>query len=129
VHDRGDSIKMDKDKFDNKMIEIESKSFEVNMLMSGFVFEILENFNEMKSEIYCELPYYDPNAGYKTIIAESISLDVESGIVLLEAQGMKTSVMWDELNMAAKEIIIAELHHKYKASKLYENLNLKEEMH
>lgn len=120
---------MDKDKFDNKMIDIESKSFEVNMLMAGFVFEILESFNEMKSEIYCELPYYDPNSGYKAIIAESISLDVENGIILVEAQGMKTSVMWDELNMAAKEIIIAELHHKYKASILYENLNTKDEIH
>ena len=120
---------MDKDKFDNKMIDIESKSFEVNMLMSGFVFEILESFNETKSEIYCELPYYDPGAGYKTIIAESISIDIENGIVLLEAQGMNTSVMWDELNMAAKEIIIAELHHKYKASKLYNDLNTKEEIH
>lgn len=120
---------MDKDKFDNKMIDIESKSFEVNMLMAGFVFEILENFNEMKSELYCELPYYDPNSGYKTIITESISVDIENGIILVEAQGMKTSVMWDELNMAAKEIIIAELHHKYKASILYENLNTKDEIH
>jgi len=120
---------MGKDKFDQKMIDIESKSFEVNMLMSGFVCEMLENLVDMKSEIYCELPYFDPNIGYKTIIAESITLDLENGIVHITAQGMNTPVMWDELNIAAKEIIITELHHKYKATKLYENLTVKEEMH
>ena len=120
---------MEKDKFDNKMVDIESKSFEVSMLMSGFVLEILEGFNGMKSEIFCELPYCDPGSGYKTIITESISLDIETGIVLIETVGVQTPVMWDELNIAAKEIIIAELHHKYKAAKLYENLTLKEELH
>lgn len=120
---------MEKDKFDKKMIDIESKSFEVNMLMSGFVLEIIAGFDQMKSEIYAELPYFDPNSGYKTVIAESVYLDVESGVILITASGMKNPVMWDELNVAAKEIIIAELHHKYKASKLYENLTLKEEMH
>jgi len=120
---------MEKDKFDKKMVDIESKSFEVSMLMSGFVFEILENFEDLKSEIYCELPYYDPASGYKTVVAEYIYLDAESGVVLIDAEGIKTPVMWDELNIAAKEIIIAELHHKYKASKLYDNLTIKEEMH
>jgi len=120
---------MEKDKFDKKMIEIERKSFEVNMLMSGFILEILECFNDLKCEVYCELPYFDSVSGYKTLIAESVSLDLENGIILLQAEGLKTSVMWDELNIAAKEIIIAELHHKYKASKLYKNLTLKEEMH
>jgi len=120
---------MEKDKFDQKMIEIESKSYEVNMLMSGFVLEILEGFNEMKSEIYAELPYFDPDSGYKTAVAESIYLDSENGIILITAPGIKGPIMWDEINIAAKEIIIAELHHKYKASRLYENLTQKEEMH
>jgi len=120
---------MEKDSFDKKMIEIESKSFEVNMLMSGFVFEILESFNEMKCELYTELPYFDPSAGYKTIFTESMSVDIESGIILINAKGIKNPVMWDELNIAAKEIIISELHHKYKASKVYDNLIVKEEIH
>lgn len=120
---------MEKDKFDKKMIDIENKSFEVSMLMSGFVFEILETFAEKKGEIYCELPYFDHTTGYKTIIAESISLDMETGVVLIATEGGKTPVMWDELNIAAKEIIIAELHHKYKSTKLYDNLTAKEEMH
>jgi hypothetical protein len=120
---------MEKDKFDNKMVEIESKSFEISMLMSGFVFEILKNFEEFKSELYCELPYYDLASGYKTVVAEFIYLDEESGVLLITADGIKTPVMWDELNIAAKEIVIAELHHKYKAVKLYNNLTIKEEMH
>jgi len=120
---------MEKDNFDKKMIDIESKSYEVNMLMSGFVFEILETFDDMKSEIYCELPYFDPDSGYKTVIAESISLDFENGIIQLIGEGMKSPIMWDELNIAAKEIIIAELHHKYKTTKLYKNLTVKEEIH
>jgi len=65
----------------------------------------------------------------KAIIAEFISLDIDNGIVLLTVQGISAPVMWEELNIAAKEIIIAELHHKYKASKLYEDLTVKEEMH
>lgn len=120
---------MEKDKFDNKMVEIESKSFEISMLMSGFVFEILENFDDFKSELYCELPYYDPGTGYKTVVAELIYLEPETGVLLITAEGVKTPVMWDELNIAAKEIVIAELHHKYKASKLYNNLTIKEELH
>ncbi len=120
---------MEKDKFDNKMVDIESKSFEVSMLMSGFVFEILETFEDLKSELYCELPYYDPASGYKTILAEFIYLEADTGVLLITAQDVKTPVMWDELNIAAKEIVIAELHHKYKALKIYNNLTTKEEMH
>lgn len=120
---------MEKDKFDNKMIEIENKSFEVNMLMSGFVLEILEGFDEMKCELYGEIPYFDNSKGYMTVIAEYITLDADSGLINITGRGMKTPVMWDELNVAAKEIIISELHHKYKAAKLYNNITVKEEMH
>jgi hypothetical protein len=111
------------------MVEIESKSFEISMLMSGFVFEILENFEDLKSELYCELPYYDPSSGYKTVLAEFIYLESDTGVLLITARDVKTPVMWDELNIAAKEIVIAELHHKYKSLKLYNNLTMKEEMH
>lgn len=120
---------MEKDKFDEKMIEIESRSYEISMLMSGFVFEILECFDGMKSEIYCEIPYDDLSSGYRTVTVESVSIDIENGVVMVEAEGIKPAIIWDELNIAAREIIIAELHHKYKASKLYENLNPAEEIH
>jgi hypothetical protein len=120
---------MEKDKFDLKMIDIESRSFEVNMLMSAFIAEILENFEQMESELYAEIPYYDPVSGYRTVIAESVFIEPDNGMILLTASGMKNPVMWDELNIAAKEIIIAELHHRYKSVKLYESLTVKDEIH
>ncbi len=125
----GNFQRMEKDKFDKKMIDIESKSFEVNMLMSGFVLEIIENFDGRKGEIYAEFPYFDPDSGYRTAVAESVYLDEENGVILVGAANMKNPVMWDELNVAAKEIIIAELHHKYKSSIIYRNLTPKEEIH
>lgn len=123
---------MEKDKFDNKLIEIESKSFEVNMLMSEFVLEILETSDNMKSEIYCELPYYDSDKGYRTLIADAVFLDMDTRQILVTEVMLNGAVMWDDLNIAAKEIIITELHLKYKSSGLYNSFNVKntrEEMH
>ncbi len=123
---------MDKDKFDDKLIKIESKSFEVNMLMAEFVFELLKTFDNKISEIYCELPYYDPDKGYKTLLADAVSLDIESGQIFIFSEMINTAFMWDDLNISAKEIIITELHLKYKSLKLFDNLTekkQKEEMH
>lgn len=120
---------MGKDNFDQKMIEIESRSYEVSMMMAGFVFEILETFSGLKCDIYCEIPYLDIMAGYKSVAADSISVDPENGIISLTADGVSGPVMWDELNIAAKEIIISELHHKYKSLQLYKNMTVREEIH
>lgn len=120
---------MDEDRFDRKMIDIESRSYEVSMLIAGFVFEILETFDEMQSDICCEIPYCDPVSGYKTVTAEFIKLDAENGIVSINVSGRKDSVMWDDLDMAAKEILMTELHHKRKSLNLYKNYNAKEEIH
>lgn len=120
---------MEKDKFDIKLIEIESKSFEITMLMSGFVLEILGNFHEMKSDIQAELPFYDPDRGYRSINSKSIFYNPENGLLALETDELQTPVIWDDLNVAAKEILINELLCKYKSLKIFKSLSGTGEMH
>ena len=120
---------MEKDKFDIRMIEIESKSFEIAMLMSGFVLDILENFDGMKTDVQAELPYFDPHTGYRSLTLKSVFFNPVSNLINIETEELQTSVIWDDLNVAAKEIIINELHHKYKSVIIYQSFSGQKETH
>ncbi len=120
---------MDEDRFDRKIIDIESRSFELSMLMAGFVFDILHQFNGFKATISCEIPYCDQNHGLRIITVNSLSLDNENGTINIGAEGVEQSLPWDDLNLAARESIITEINHVYKSIKLLENFSSKEEIH
>ena len=120
---------MEKDKFDDMIVEIESKSSEIAMLMSCFVLEILETYSEMKTDVHAEFPFFDPEAGYRSINSRSVFFDPCSSRIIIETDELLTPVMWDDLSAAAKEIIINELHHKHKSSKIYRSFSDKHETH
>jgi hypothetical protein len=120
---------MEKDKFDLKMIDIEAKSFEVNMQISGFAYEILAEFSDHKIWIEVELPYFDSARGYINVNTRSVYYNKDDGLIYIEAEELQNPASWDDFNIAAKEIIINELHHKYKAEKLFKSLSGKDELH
>lgn len=120
---------MERDKFDSKVIEIESKSFEINMLMTGFVLEILGSFSGMRSEVQAELPFYDPDGGYFSLNTKTVFYNTGDGMITVEANELQTPVIWDDLNITAKEILINELLHKYRSVKILQNLSGKGEVH
>ncbi len=66
---------MEKDKFDMKIIDIEQKSFEIAVLMSGFALEILGIFENMSVALDAEIPYYDNENGYITLEIERVYFD------------------------------------------------------
>lgn len=114
---------MEKDRFDVKAVNIGHKTFEIGLMMSGFVIEILGTFAEMKADINVQIPYNDYEKGYVGINVITVYIDVETELINLQCDNMDNPLLWDELDFSAKEIILNELHHSYKSAILYKNLS------
>lgn len=114
---------MEKDRFDHKMIDIEQKSFELGMLMSVFAFEILETFADKSVEINAAFNFVDADGASIQLETERISLNGETGEIKIDCIDEKSSLMWDDLDLSAKNTIINELHFRYKADRLFSGLS------
>jgi len=110
---------MEKDKFDFKMIDIEQKAFELSMLMSLFAAEIIETFNGSVDIDFCIGHYIDNN--YVSLNIERVLYNDDS--IALISPALDSPILWDDLSISAKDIVINELHHKYKSKKLYEQIS------
>lgn len=113
---------MEKDKFDVKIVYIGQKIFETGIMMSGFVVELLETFPEMKCAIEIQISYNDYEKGYVAIDAESVFFDLETELIYINFRNIESPVLWDDLDFSAREIILNEIHHKYKSDLIYKNL-------
>lgn len=114
---------MEKDRFDHKMIDIEQKTFELGMLMSVFAFEILETFDGNFAEINTEINYTDMEGSSLRLETESVVLNRDTGEISVNCTGVEKSLIWDDLDLTAKIIIINELHYRYKSEKLYKGFS------
>lgn len=113
---------MEKDKFDVKKIYIEQKIFEAGMMMSNFVVELLETFPEMKCAIEVQVSYNDYEKGYVAVDAESVFFNAETELINIGLRDIEAPVLWDDLDLSARDIILNEIHHKYKSDLIYKNL-------
>ncbi len=120
---------MEKDRFDHKMIDIEQKTFELGMLMSVFAFEILETFEGNTAEVNAAINYTDYEGSALRLETESVVLNRDTGEISVNCIEIKDPVMWDDLDVSAKIIIINELHYRYKAEKLYNRFTDDGEIH
>lgn len=114
---------MEKDRFDVKAVNIGQKTFELGIMMSGFVLEILGTFTDMRAELNVQIPYNDYEKGYLGVNIASVYIDMETELINLQCENMENPLLWDDLDLSAKEIILNELHHCYKAEILYKNLS------
>jgi len=114
---------MEKDRFDVKAVNIGQKTFELGIMMSGFVLEILGTFDNMRADLNAQIPYYDYEKGYLGVNVISVYIDMETELINLQCENMENHLLWDDLDFSAKEIILNELHHIYKAGILYKNLS------
>ncbi|MFA5519115.1 MAG: hypothetical protein WDA74_07670 [Spirochaetota bacterium] len=113
---------MGKDRFDVKKIYIEQKIFEAGIMMSGFVVELLETFPEMKCAIEVQVSYNDYEKGYVIADAESVFFDSETRLINIGFRDIEAPVLWDDLDFSARDIILNEIHHRYKSDLIYKNL-------
>lgn len=114
---------MEKDRFDHKMIDIEQKSFELGMLMSVFAFEILETFSSKSAEINATINMVTAEGNTLQLETESITLNRETGEITIDCIDGENHLMWDDLDLSAKNIIVNELHFRYKADRLFSGLS------
>jgi len=120
---------MDKDRFDHKMIDIEQKSFELGMLMSVFAFEILETFENGIAEVSAYISFINEEGAAVQLETEHISLDRETGVISVGCFDREEGLLWDDLDLSAKNLIINELHFRYKADRLFNGLSDEGEVH
>ncbi|HPJ34773.1 MAG TPA: hypothetical protein PK358_08060 [Spirochaetota bacterium] len=120
---------MDKDKFDLKMIDIEQKFFELGMLMSVFAFEILEQFDNGTAVISVLLDIVTNEGESVEIETEQVSLDRETGEIKIKCANLDDNLVWEDLDLSAKNAVINELHFRYKSDRLYDGLSGDGEIH
>jgi len=120
---------MDKDRFDHKMIDIEQKSFELGMLMSVFAFEILETFQNGSAEVSAFINIINADGAAVQLETEAISLNRDTGVISIGCIDREDGILWDDLDLSAKNIIINELHFRYKADRLFSGLSDEGEIH
>lgn len=114
---------MEKDRFDHKMIDIEQKSFELGMLMSVFAFEMLETFSGNSADITATINFVTGEGNPLQLETERIALDRETGDITIYCMGDANRLLWDDLDLSAKNTIINELHFRYKADRLFSGLS------
>jgi len=120
---------MDKDRFDHKMIDIEQKSFELSMLMSVFAFEILETFENSSAGITAVINITNAEGVFVTLETLRVILNRDTGEILIECADTDEILSWDDLDLAAKNTIINELHFRYKSEMLFSGLSDDGEVH
>jgi hypothetical protein len=114
---------MEKDRFDDKMIDIEQKSYELGMLMSVFAFEILETFESGSADIAASVNVVNVDGVTVQVESEKVILNRDTGEISVVCSDMENRLLWDDLDLSAKNAIINELHFRYKADRLYKGLS------
>lgn len=114
---------MDKDKFDIKVIEIEQKLFELNMQMSLFVSEILQSFRNNLAEVEVTIVLCDAEGGFSKVEALKVFFNEELSSIEVYCRGLDEPLFWEDLDLSSKYILLNEIHHKYKAAKIYQSLS------
>lgn len=114
---------MEKDRFDHKMIDIEQKSFELGMLMSVFAFEILDTFENGIADVNASINVLNADGAAVMMESERVLLNRETGEITIECTGNENLLLWDDLDLSAKNTIINELHFRYKADRIFSGLS------
>lgn len=114
---------MEKDRFDEKIILLEHKIFEAGIAMSDIVLELLASFPDMGCEIEVQVPYNDYEKGLVSVDLEYVFFDAETGLVNIKCCNADKPCQWDDFDFSSKEIIMHEIHHRYKSGIMFRKLS------
>jgi len=90
---------------DERIIEISSRMYDLSMLLSRFMIEMLETAEDYSIPVEMEVPVYD-NDVIKIIRIDTVYFDRDSGEIMLCNREDNKTVLWKCLDVAAMDYIV-----------------------
>ncbi len=114
---------MEKDRFDDMIVEIENKTFEINMMISAFAAEMLTHFEDLKIDVNAEIVYDFDGGDPKRIFIDTVFFNPEDELIYIKPEGEAGVICWDDLDLSTRDLLINEMHCRYKSDLLFKKMN------
>jgi len=114
---------MEKDKFDDMIVEIENKTFEINMMISAFAAEMLAYFEDLKIDVNAEIVYDYDGTDPQRIFVETVYYNPEDELIYIKPENDEKVICWDDLDLSTRDLLINEMHCRYKSDLLFRKMN------
>jgi hypothetical protein len=108
----------ERDRFDDMIVEIDTRLFDVQMLLSRFVVELLEAVSGNLLTVDLRLPVAG-DAGVVLHQVSQVQLHSGGGAAILITVGISDLLTWEELDVASQYVLANSLHRAYVSGKLY----------
>ncbi len=115
---------MEWDKFDEMAVDIERRTFEVNMAIVNFASELLKTFPDNKAELNMEFISGSFGAKNNVVLVNAIWLDSRDELIYIDAENLNDPILWDDLSLSNRDILVNEIYGQYRANLLYKELSL-----
>lgn len=120
------AVLMDIDQLNRRIIEIQEKLFDSEMLITRMAIELLNSCGG-KIDLNVEIPYFNIASGYRSFITETFFFDEELNRLAV-AEGSGIAAAWDEIDVQSKELIVNEAYMKLTSDRIYNKLSAKEDI-
>lgn len=118
---------MDIDQLNRRIIEVQEKLFDAEILISRLAIDLLNSCGG-KISLNLEIPFFSMTSGYRTFMTETFFFDEDMNrIALAESSGIVAA--WDEIDIQSKELIVSEVYMKLTSDRIYNKLSAKEDAH
>lgn len=120
------AVFMDTDQLNRRIIEIQEKLFDAEMMISRVAIDLL-NYCGGNITLNVEIPYFNAASGYRTFTAETFFFDDDlNRLAVSESSGLIAA--WDEIDIQSKELIVNEAYMKLASDRIFNKLSLKEDI-
>ncbi len=119
---------IEKDKYDEMMVQIENRIFDVQILLCRFITAIMEELNVTEYELDGSFPFIRDD-GSLVICTEKIIYDNETEDLMIISKNYQKKINWTELDISILHQIANEIHMKYVSDRILKELSSKEEVH
>lgn len=111
-----------KDRFDEMLIDIGSRIFDLQADLAGFIREIMHSFGSDSMEIDYRFPVRDGDE-FRAVRGIRIVLDPDDMKLLIHTDEPGVVFLWHEIDLAAQEILANDLHMRYVARMIRRDLS------
>ena len=111
-----------KDKYDDMLIDIGSRMFDLQILLAGFIREIMDELGKFSIEIDFKFPIREGD-DYNIIHGKEIHYDPEENKLMVLTMDSGKFILWHEIDVLTQEILANDLHMRYVAEGIYKDLS------
>ncbi|MFC1670318.1 hypothetical protein ACFL20_07980 [Spirochaetota bacterium] len=122
------SLILAKDKFDKMMINICNYMFDIRILLSRFICDLLEQYEE--SEVGLDLSFpFEKDGKYEIVRGKNIFYDIDDESIKVTTDSDFGVIDWGELDINSQDAIANYIHLNYVIKKIDKNISIEDELH